>query len=64
MTKDDIEKLVYEKYPYQDKESWCWNRREYLKGKREVLRQRLYDEAGIPRETFKEDEQTGEDVHT
>jgi hypothetical protein len=64
MTKEEIERAVFEKYPYEHKESWCWNKREYLKGKREALRNRLYDEAGIQRETYKTDEQTGEDVHS
>jgi hypothetical protein len=57
MTKEEIERVVFDKYPYEHKESWCWNRREYLKGKRDILRKRLYDEAGIHDEAQKKDEQ-------
>jgi hypothetical protein len=64
MTKDEIEKQVYEKYPYDPKESWCWTRKDYLEGKREMLRKRLYDEAAVQRQAFETDEQAGENVHS
>jgi hypothetical protein len=45
LTPEEIEKVVYEKYPITDRERTCWQYMELMAYKREKLRQRLQDDS-------------------
>lgn len=45
MTKAEINKKVFERYPKTDKELSCWQERMRLTALREALRKRLEEEA-------------------
>ena len=44
MTKAEINKMIYERYPKTEKELTCWQERIRLNGLREILRKRIEEE--------------------
>lgn len=56
MTEEEIKIKVFERYPLEFKETWCWAHKEWLDGKREVYRKKLEQES-VHKEARKDNEQ-------